>query len=179
MSIKNKKSYKNKLVPLIIIAALLLTAAVFVGWRIHHRTTPQNVTLGPGEINFNPPTKEEQQAGDEKKEEITKEQDTPPTTPTGKADVVVTYASQYENGVEVGGYVSNIVEEGGTCKLTLSNDTKTLTATTTGVANAHSTDCPALVISRDKLSTGTWTAILSYSSAKASGSAQPKDVIVK
>ncbi|MGY1858397.1 hypothetical protein [Modestobacter sp. SYSU DS0290] len=109
----------------------------------------------------------------------------PPATPTdpaaGEADVFVTasYWDAAERTVTVRSEVPGVVEEGGTCTLTLTRDDGTsATATREGVANVSTTSCGALSIAGDQLAPGAWTAVVGYRSGTTQGSSEPVQVDV-
>jgi hypothetical protein len=90
----------------------------------------------------------------------------------GNVDVEVTFAGwdDVAAGVEVSGYVSGVVEAGGTCTLALSRGSTTRTAQGSGDSDASTTTCGTLQIPGTDLSAGEWTAVLTYASATSSGS---------
>ncbi|NEK87954.1 hypothetical protein GCU60_19630 [Blastococcus saxobsidens] len=99
-----------------------------------------------------------------------------PTT----TDVVLSYAG-WEKGsdaVEAAGYVSPVVEDGGTCTLEVTGDGRTRSASVPAIADATTTVCSGLSIPGAELAPGTWTVRLQYSSATTEGTSQPLDVEV-
>lgn len=99
---------------------------------------------------------------------------------SSSADVVVTYSGWIDQStsVEVGAYVAGVVESGGTCTLTLTGPGSPRTASVTGEADAGSTSCPAMVVPGSKLSRGSWTAVVGYTSAAVSGTSSAVTVDV-
>ena len=94
--------------------------------------------------------------------------------------VVVTYAGWEETSaaVEVGAHVTGLIEDGGTCTLTLTRDGVEVTASAAGMADASSTTCGSgFTVPGAELAGGTWSAVVSYESATASGSSE--DVTVE
>jgi len=106
--------------------------------------------------------------------------DEPVVVDGSDVDVSITYYGfdPVTERVEVGGFVAGIVEEGGSCTLTLSGGGQTVTGTSEALADATTTDCGAVAVPGDELGDGTWQAVLSYSSADHSGSSAPVDVEV-
>jgi hypothetical protein len=91
-------------------------------------------------------------------------------------EVVVTY-SQWNAStgtVTTGGYVSGLVESGGTCTVTLSHDDDVLTGTAEAFADAASTACAEVAIPVP--AGGDWQVVLSYESATTSGTSAPGQV---
>jgi hypothetical protein len=84
-----------------------------------------------------------------------------PATSAGRV-VVVTYADWVDGGVEVDGYVSGSVEDGGTCRLTLTQGNQVRTAEGAGMADASTTSCGSLVVPGGGLPAGDWDAVLAY-----------------
>ena len=98
----------------------------------------------------------------------------------GSVDVTVTYADWEDStdAVEVSGFVSGVVEPGGTCRLTLTRGQRTAVVETPGEPDASTTVCGTLSVPGSELSEGTWEAVLSYESATSSGASAPADVTV-
>ena len=83
-----------------------------------------------------------------------------------------------DSAVEAGGYLSPVVETGGTCTLALTKDGQTVTATSPAQADASTTSCGNLAVPRAKLRPGSWTAVLRYASKTTTGSSDPSPVVV-
>jgi hypothetical protein len=106
--------------------------------------------------------------------------DPPATSSGGRARVVITSADvQPADGVvEVDGYVAGLVEESGTCTVTLTSGTRSARATGPAWPDASTTSCGSIVVPVDRLDAGTWRAVLSYASPSSAGSSAPVDVTV-
>jgi hypothetical protein len=106
--------------------------------------------------------------------------DESPQTEGGSVDVVVTRADWDDTGgmLEVAGFVSGVVEDGGTCRLTATSSRRTATTETPAAADATTTSCGTLAIPRADLSPGTWDVVLSYESPRASGESAPASLSV-
>lgn len=88
-------------------------------------------------------------------------------------DVVITTYSQDQSGLHVNGYVDGVIENNGTCKLTITNESgKAISTTRKSHENAKNTTCGQSTISNQKLKPGKWTISLSYSSDTATGSSE-------
>jgi len=98
------------------------------------------------------------------------EKDTADNTPppsSSSMQVVISYAQATGNTVQVGAYVSGIFEDGGTCTLTLTRQSQTVTRTVTGIADATHTTCPAFTVDNSghaALAAGSWQAKVMYTS---------------
>jgi hypothetical protein len=92
-----------------------------------------------------------------------------------ETDVVITLAAWDQTGasLHVAGYVSPVVEEGGTCTVELARDGESVETAGPAVADATTTICGDLAIDRDRLSAGVWTAVLRYASPTTSAVSEP------
>jgi len=105
--------------------------------------------------------------------------DPPTPTPSGAAaDVLITWTTWNAAGhqLELGALVQAVSESGGTCTVTLTKDGHSVTASAPAEADVSSTGCLGLTVSGDKLSSGSWKAAVSYSSAKRRGTSDPVQV---
>jgi hypothetical protein len=80
-------------------------------------------------------------------------------------------------GVTVRGY-ADTVDAAATCTLELSKSGVTRTATAEALESPTTMSCGELVVAPGDLSSGTWTAVLSYTSATAWGTSEPVAVSV-
>jgi hypothetical protein len=104
----------------------------------------------------------------------------PPVEQTGgRVDVALTYAGfdASTGTVQANGFVAGVLEDGGTCTLTLTKGSENVTSTSTAAADASTTSCGLLETSGG-IAAGTWHAVLSYSSADAHGTSQSTEVVV-
>lgn len=99
---------------------------------------------------------------------------TDPPRPQG-AEVVLTRAGWDEGtgAVQAAGYVSPVVEDGGTCTLELSRGGSTRTAEAAAEPDATTTICAGLTVPGGQLSAGEWTAVLRYRSPGVEASSEP------
>lgn len=125
-------------------------------------------------INLSPPTREEKSAGDSHKEEIVRQAEQNNQKPAN-AQVVIVDARQYasENIIEVRAFVSNIIESGGVCTITLTQGSQVVSEQSQAFADAQTTQCSTVTIPRNKfLAKGSWEAEIKYSSNSITGSAK-------
>jgi hypothetical protein len=101
--------------------------------------------------------------------------DPPVQDDDGSVEVLVTMSewSAADDRALVAGYVSGVVEDGGTCTLTLTSGGARVTAENAAMADAATTSCGALTVPGDRLAPGTWSATLAYESPTSSGSSSP------
>jgi hypothetical protein len=168
---------------------LLLCAAAAAGY-IVTRGWPQSAdaaaststapeagpTEQPAESSSALPTADPDEVGGETAEPSsgqTVATDTPVVVTADRVPVVVTYSgyNATAGAVQMGGYVSGVVEDGGTCTLTLTQGGARVAATSRASADATTTTCAELRVPGAKLAPGTWQAVLSYASATHVGTA--------
>jgi hypothetical protein len=104
----------------------------------------------------------------------------PTTAARGNATVQITYYGWNPDSgvVELAGFVPSLVEEGGSCTLTLTQAGTSATATREATPNVTNTACGELVVPGDELAAGTWRAVLSYESPRSTGASEPVEVLV-
>ncbi|MGY1824784.1 MULTISPECIES: hypothetical protein [unclassified Blastococcus] len=95
-------------------------------------------------------------------------------------DPVVTFAAWVEDtgSVEVNGYVAGVIESHGSCVLTLSRGSQSLSVENTAAPDATTTTCGLLQVAGADLAAGTWEAVLSYRSDTSTGVSPAVDVEV-
>lgn len=188
MKINKPKSSKTKitLLTLSVIVALGLGYFTYAymssSWPFNNpESALESSTLeddNGNKIDDQPATDDNQQMVNEKKErdrERIEQNEKNEQNREGKknVDVVITTFSQDADGVHVNGYVSGVVENDGTCKVTLTNeDGKTISTTRKSHINAQNTTCGQSTIPPKDLQPGKWTISLSYDSKNSIGKSQ-------
>ena len=107
--------------------------------------------------------------------------DAPQTTAAGDdVTVQITYFGWNPDAaaVELGGFVASVVEADGTCTLTLTKGQDSQTTSTAATPNVSNTACGEQLLPGDRLSSGTWSAVLSYDSPTSHGVSEPVEVEV-
>lgn len=105
--------------------------------------------------------------------------DIPSPTPTGEAgsglEAIIVVAGIDTDGAHVSasGYVSGVIEEGGTCSFEFSNGIDTVLADTDGITDARSTSCGTVQVPAESFVRGSWTVTLSYASETAEAVSEP------
>lgn len=180
------KKIKNKkiiiLVPLISLLLVAATALVFKN--INSSSSPKPPKDIAPQMNLNAATEEEKDQADQNKQRILERDESienkPQNNSVKSVSPIITYAGQFGQAIEVGGYVPGIFEEGGVCKATFTLNTSTFTKSVGAVRNASSVDCPTISVGTSEFSQkGSWSVILAYSSNSASGSSALATVEVK
>lgn len=100
--------------------------------------------------------------------------------PNPAAALVVTYSgwNPDTSAVEVGGFVPGVSESGGSCTLTLTRDGATASATAPGDAEPSQTTCGALAVPGSELSSGTWSAVITFDSSGSHAESAAVEVAV-
>jgi hypothetical protein len=98
----------------------------------------------------------------------------------GQVDVLLTYAGfeQASGTVQASGFVAGVLEDGGTCTLTLTQGGREVSATSTAAADATTTMC-GLLETPPGIAAGTWDAVLTYESTDAAGRSRSIEVTVR
>ncbi|MGY1719543.1 hypothetical protein ACI8AG_10920 [Blastococcus sp. SYSU DS0552] len=108
---------------------------------------------------------------------------TPAATPSAApraVDVSPTYSGwdRPTAGVVVGGVVSGVIEGGGTCTATLTRNGVSAEGSSDGVPDARTTSCGEIRVPGDRLSSGEWSATLTYRSPTSAGESATFTVVV-
>lgn len=181
------KRSRNKI--LISIGTLVLIALVIAGLEFSNTThffhKANTANQLRGDINYGAPTKADKQDSESRKS-APPSNGTSPNTPTSNTtkrsvDVEITTWNQDETALSVNGFVSGVVENNGTCTLTLKseNSSGSVAKQRIAEANATNTTCGEISIPNSSLPAGKWTAILSYSSPTAAGASTSLEIEVK
>jgi hypothetical protein len=162
-------------------AAAAAAAAFFVGPRLSDDATTDGTTTGTASVTpAQGATETSSSPYTIKPEPSEVATDTPLQTTSGRVDVVLTYAGfeQSTGTVQANGFVAGVLEDGGTCTLTLTKGDDEVTATSTAAADATTTSC-GLLETPAGLDAGTWDAVLAYSSTDAEGTSAALEVVVR
>lgn len=182
----------------LLLSLVVLGAAVVAGLELtntthwFHEATTADRRSG---INYGPATAAEKQDSESHKNgapstdsTATNTTNTNTSTSTGAttsrktATVEITTLPRQADGyVSLNGFVSNIVENGGTCTLIAKakSDGKIVKASRPAEANADNTTCGEVSIAVASMHKGVWQLNLSYNSSTASGVSDPLEFEVK
>lgn len=102
------------------------------------------------------------------------------TTAPAPVEVVVTVASWNPSAsdVELGAFVQGVVETGGKCVVTMRKGSQQATGQAAALPNAKNTSCGDLRVAGSAVSTGSWTATVTYTSPTSSGTSAPTTIEV-
>lgn len=172
--LKNKKN-------LLIIAAFILLAGAAGGfYYLNHKN--DNVGNSGGDINYGPPTQTEKQDAENHKKQIDQQEAAAQKSSDSsykKVTPVIISSGQVGDYVKVSARVPGVIENSGTCTLTMTMDGTRVSQSKEAAPNVSEMSCGFISIARSKLSSGNWSATVSYSSTKASGSSEAVVIGVK
>lgn len=172
---------KNKKLLLTLTTIIILAVAAAGVYYVKHKHNTDN-TPSSGGINYGPPTNAEKQESADAKKAIDERQakiDSQPQTSSKKVVPLIVSYGQDGNVVKVSARVPGIFEESGTCTLTLSKDGVNVTQSKAATQNVSEMSCGFISIERSKLSSGTWSATVTYSSKDAGGTSSPTSIKVQ
>jgi len=165
----------------IVLGVLALGVTGFY-WANSHLSNDNN-------IDYTQPTEEQKKSGTEKKKETIEsdppkssgETDTPPTPipqPNGKdkIDMAITATNQDGSILQIRALIYGVVD-GGTCTLTLTRDSMTITRNASVQSLANSATCEGFDIPAGELSAGTWTASISFENSTLTGNTSQEVII--
>jgi hypothetical protein len=159
------------------LSAVIFILAITVASLLVYSSSSNNAnSRQSGRISheYSGPTQQEKNAGNTEKtkfESNNQGQETQ-TSSTINGRVVIVDSSQYDNIIEVRAYVGNVIENSGTCTITFTNSSHTLTKTTPAFADATTTQCKTLDVQQSEFnSSGVWNVNVKYNSNKTTGNA--------
>jgi hypothetical protein len=127
-------------------------------------------------VNYGPPTEEEKQEASAFKDSIGNGSTAPSPSSTGSSKTavtpVITSWGYTSDAAQVSSYVQGVIEGGGTCTLTLSKAGQKVSELKSASANAQNTACGLISIAGSRLSSGSWSGVISYDSASSQGVSQ-------
>ncbi len=186
--IKIKKQSNKKLL-LVLCAVIIIAGLSFLYYRSTNKNNlekPSSTTGQTQGLNLSPPTAEDAKRAETNKEKNVTRDETINNTPTpepGKKKSVkptITYAGLYGDSAEVGGFVSGIFEDGGTCTATFTLSGTTFTKSVTAVKNISTVDCPVMSAPKAQFTqNGKWSVTILYDSSTATGKSDPREIEIK
>lgn len=187
---KTKNIFKKKAVLIagVSVAAVLLIGGGWYAWQRHNASISTTPTVAENEAAVKTETQPQPEATPadaNENSESAKNGESPaatPAAPSGKKQATPSltfagYADAAKQQVEVDAFVQGVLEDGGTCTMTATKGSQKVTAQSTGRANVSQTRCENIIVERAKFpSGGTWSVVVSYESATASGSSSPQNM---
>lgn len=172
MRIQKPKSRK-KLIIASVAAVLIVAGALGFWYKTTHDTPVYRDPLGQ---EIAGPTEEEQKEADDNKDEVVKQMEVDEKAAesqntSDKKAVTPTFTnlSKDSQQVTVNSYISGIFEDGGTCVITATKGSSTVSKSVEAFANATTTDCAPAFLPLSDFSGGIWSFTIQYNSPKAAG----------
>ena len=196
----SRRTRRSRRRPLLVLVTLLLAAGAFVLWTrsgdtapaaAETRTPPPSAAAPSAAAPSSAAPVADPDAGTE--QEADEEPTSRPTATTsapepGEEDggelTAVAVSLSYTGydataaAVVAGGYAAGVVEEDATCTLVLRREGVELRGESLGTANATTTDCGEVRVGGAALTSGTWEAVLSYTSDTSVGESAAGEVVV-
>lgn len=171
----------KKVLALLIVGVLLITGSALLLKNRNNSPAVAPVEKEP-KIDLSPATEEDKKRADQHKEDIVKQQEQASQTPSADHAVtpIIISSSYSNNRVTVRSFIPSLVEDNGTCTLTLSKDGQTLTKQASAIRNAQTTDCPPMSFERSEIpNSGSWKVVVTYKSPVSSGTSSEGAVEVQ
>lgn len=182
LNIKTKRRSKTLLIASIAILGIAIAYGIFAkqtnSWPFIDSQNASDATTIQGTDDPSQSTINDQKQNDlEKQQEAESEaaKNSQGNSSTKKqVEVIITTYSQTDSEILINGFAKNIIEKGGVCTLTLTDEAgKKVSRSRNAEVNATNTTCGQSIIPLSALHDGAWTAALSYASNTASGVSQP------
>lgn len=178
----NNNSRKKMMLALIGVLLIGSVGGVLAYNKYANNDSAQPTSADGSGINYSPPTKEDQKANDVYKNTLGNQQDNQSSGNTNaKKSVkpVILSSGQTDTAVKVSGHVPGVLEDNGTCILTMTKGSAKVTGSRAATPNVSEMSCGFISIERSKLSVGNWTATITYKSKTAGGTSTPQTVKVE
>jgi hypothetical protein len=166
-----KKGYRSKQKIIIwAIAGLALLCIAFVAYYFLIRNDTEASDIRPvNTVDYSSPSEKELKETEAFKQKQ-QTQDEQTGSPSPNVTPVISYVGQYDAAIEASAFVSSIIEDGGTCTLTLAKGSLEITKSVPARKDAQTTKCDFFTFPAKELAQkGAWSATVSYKSATSSG----------
>lgn len=201
----SRKTRRSRRGPVLVLVTLLLAVGAFALWTRSGDPAPAAAGTAPAPTSDSTapepaPSNDEatgpqaadddDRAAEESEEPVTDVAVPAATTPAAPEDeqvaaatpvtVSLTY-SGYDSAtaaVVAGGYATDVVEQDATCTLVLRRDGVELWGESLGTPSATTTDCGEVRVGGTALTSGTWEAVLGYTSETSAGQSAAVEVEV-
>jgi cytoskeletal protein RodZ len=192
MNIQKNKSFTKK--PLLVALAFVVLLGISITYTYYATDIFSDNSVTSSEdsnINLDPPTEQEVKDSQDAKKHILEEDSTDSEEPTGEektpeqadkkeATVGISYAGVTGENLEIRAFTPSIIEGTGTCTATLTKSGETaVTESSEAFIDASSTICKPIFVPVSKLSKGTWSVDVSFSSPTHKGSSGPTNVEIR
>jgi cytoskeletal protein RodZ len=156
----NKRSSSKRLIVSIAVVVVLLAAAVgYFLWKQYQNNHNADDKTSSSSIDLSTPTKEQIKEGNDAKNETIKNDSNSNDTPDKSISNEITSASVSGDTLYIRNEIMGVYADG-TCKLTLTKGSETITRQAGLQPGPQSTTCKGFNIPTSQLSRGTWNVIL-------------------
>lgn len=176
MKIQYNKNHKIKVVVIVLLFVVAVLVAALGGYMYIHKDDIKRDANGTSTERTGQDIKLEEDLKSNPENKSNNTQTDTPTAPAvdtetklQKVNVILTYTGQSGDMVSASGFVSNAIEEGGSCKYVFISDQKTVEKTSTTLANANSTTCKTVRFDKSELAAGLWKVQIEYTSSVSTG----------
>lgn len=197
----SRKTRRSRRGPALVLVALVAAGALVL-WTRSGDTAPAAAGTTAGPTSASAPTEpapwasppwedaeETEEAAEEAGEDATETASRPEPTAAPEDDeadglasvaVSLTYTGYDAAAAAVvaGGYAADVVEADATCTLVLRRGGAELRGEALGTPSATTTDCGEVRVGGDALTSGSWEAVLSYTSETSAGESAAVEVLV-
>lgn len=170
---------KTKIVIASLIGVALVAVAGVLAYKHFNKTS--NPTY-PGPTAQEIKDAEDNKKNVEKRKQIEEDAKNNPLPAGTKVAVSPQIINASQNGTEIfiSASIGGVFEDGGTCTAAITYGGQTVTRSSEGFADATTTSCTPIRIDRSEFSSnGTWSVVLTYSSAKAEGKSQAVQLVIQ
>lgn len=179
---KNKKDKMNRAR----LASAIALVLILIGGGIAYWQNNQNNEQPPQptssdtkeDIDLSPPSQEELKSTQEHKKDLGDQTDETKQNPSSSIKPLITSYGVYSGSVEVGSRVPDVFETDGICTLKLSKSGKVVSKSRKAKQNVSEMSCGFISIPTTQLSSGVWSATISYNSPAVSGTSDAVKVRV-
>ena len=173
---------KTKIILSSVIAVALLAGGVYAYSLRQDNQTDEATTSEESSPNDGKSSATGKESVDKFKESLADDSKNQPSNENDQAETIkplITSYGQYEGNVEVVARVPGVFENSGKCTLTLRKGGKSVSETKNASPNVSEMSCGVIKISKSKLSSGSWSAVVSYKSTTVSGSSDTRTIEIK
>src|SRR3712207_4063127 len=196
----SRRTRRSRRRPLLVLVTLVLAAGAFVLWTrsgdpapaAAETHTPTTSAATPSaDVPMSDAPSEDPDTGTEETADEKPSSRPTPTTPAPEPEedddgglAAVVFSLSYTGydaaagAVVAGGYADGVVEEDATCTLVLRRGGVELRGESLGTADVTTTACGEVRVAGDALTSGTWEAVLSYTSDTSVGESAAGEVVV-
>lgn len=171
----SSKSKSKLIITLSLIVILLLAGGAFAYWKFaqqkDNKAIDQTQSETESSTNYKPPTNDEKTAGSSQKQETVNNDKNGNSTPASNLSVTITAANQNGNTLNIRTLIATI-SSAGSCTLTLTKNSQTVTKTSGIQALAESSTCKGFDIPTNELSKGNWHIVIKVTTGNTSGQAE-------